>query len=504
LQNDRYDEEMRRRQIARQRRQILRRKQVRCRRLIVLGSTAFFVVLVAVLCVRGIKDHGVKKQQAARLEQGIEAVQSCYERFLNEQESAGNTEIPAVTDTSVEASADAGKKLDNSFALWFMKAYPECKEAILQETQDGKFSTEDIYTAVGETMYVVYDRYRGYLDNAKKAEEQGIYLKAGEAGKPVEVVIAGDLCLAENGFVLDYYDTVNNLSECISPQLLKMSNAADVFYLNHEYCISDRGEPLENKLYTFRAKPERMKLLEEMGTDLVSLANNHIYDYGRDAMLDTLELLDEAELPYVGGGRNSKEAELPIYFVVNGIKVGFVAATNAEIVYYTPAAEANSPGVLEAYDTTEYNKVIRKAAGQCDYLIAYIHWGEEDTNAYSQYQHDMGKEFLEAGADIVVGGHPHVLQGMEYIEGKPVIYSMGDFWFNDETKYTGLLKLDISAEGLDEMSFVPCLQTGYTTQYIEGKEEQAEFYKFFEELSPNVKINSKGIFKETAGEKWLR
>lgn len=76
------------------------------------------------------------------------------------------------------------------------------------------------------------------------------------------------------------------------------------FYLNHEYTVSNRGEALAGKLYTFRAKPERMALLEEMGTDLVSLANNHIYDYGEAGMLDTLSYLDQAQIPYVGGGRN--------------------------------------------------------------------------------------------------------------------------------------------------------------------------------------------------------
>ncbi|PWJ49977.1 CapA family protein [Faecalicatena contorta] len=500
METNRYDEEMRRRLIARRRRQMRRIRLVRRRRRIVLCmcSAVFLVVLITGLSVRGIKQHGIRKQQEAELKLGVEAVQACYENFLKER--GGTSDIVASKgDTggaAIEASADIGEKEEGSFASWFMKAYPKEKKVILRESKDGKLSADDIYAAVGETMHVVYDRYRGYLDDAGKAEEQGIYLKDGKAGEPAEVVIAGDLCFAEDGFVLDHYDTVNDLSECISPEVLKMSNDADIFYLNHEYCISDRGEPLEGKLYTFRAKPERMGLLEEMGTDLVSLANNHVYDYGEDAMMDTMDLLDEAKIPYVGGGRNSEEAERPIYFVVNGIKIGFVAATNAEIVYYTPKAEEDSPGVLEAYDTAEYNKVIQEAAGQCDYLIAYIHWGDEDTNDYADYQHDMGKEFLEVGADIVVGGHPHVLQGMEYMDGKPVIYSMGDFWFNDETKYTGLLKLDINTKGLDEMSFVPCLQTGYTTQYIEDKEEQAEFYEFFEELSPNLKIDSKGVFKE--------
>lgn len=472
--SDRYDAEVRRLRMEK------RRKQVRRRLLMLLGGIALVIIMIVSLCVWGVKRHGSKKQMAA----GLEAVQSCYENFLKERRGA------------VEVSSDSAQKGEQDFASWFMEAYPKKTDAVLKAVKDGRISVNAVYKAVGESMHVIHDRYKGYLDDAKTAKKQGIYLKDGKAGAAAEVVIAGDICFAEDGFVLDYYDTVKDLSKCIDPEVLKISNGADIFYLNHEYVISDRGEPLEGKLYTFRAKPERMALLEEMGTDLVSLANNHVYDYGEDALLDTVELLDKAKIPYVGGGRDIEEARRPVYYVVNGIKIGFVAATNAEVVYYTPAATEDSCGVLEAYDTEEYNKVIQEASAQCDYLIAYIHWGPEDTNVYEEYQHDMGKEFLESGADIVVGGHPHVLQGMEYIDGKPVIYSMGDFWFNDETKYTGLLKLEISNKGLDEMSFVPCLQTEYTTQYITDKEEQADFFEFFEDLSPNAELDAKGVFSE--------
>ena len=89
-----------------------------------------------------------------------------------------------------------------------------------------------------------------------------------------------------------------------------------------------------------------------------------------------------------------------------------------------------------------------------------------------------------------------MLQGIEYVDGKPIIYSMGDFWFNDETKYTGLLKLDITIDGLEEMSFVPCLQTGYTTQYLKETAEQRELYDFLQGLSPNAVIDDNGVITE--------
>ena len=266
--------------------------------------------------------------------------------------------------------------------------------------------------------------------------------------------------------------------------------------LFRSYCVSERGEPLNGKLYTFRANPGRMQLLSEMGTGLVSLANNHVYDYGAEAMLDTADHLESAGIPYVGGGRNKEEADRPVYFIINGMKIGFVAASNAEKTKFTPAAKEDEPGILEAYDTEEYEQIIKAASKKCDYLIAYIHWGNEDTNQYSESQAEQGRQFLQSGADIVVGGHPHVLQGIEYMDGKPVIYSMGDFWFNDETKYNGLLRLTVEYGGLKEMAFVPCLQTEYTTQYLKEQQEKREMFDFLENLSPNAVIDDDGVITE--------
>lgn len=462
----------------RQRREAMRRRRARQvrKQIAVIGGIAIFLVLTVVIVSINLYKGSKEKKQRALVKA---AVEECYAAFSASKEE----EVPAAKIEKEQAD----------FAEWFVKHYTDQTEgALLKKAEKGELTQKDIYEATGETLQVLTDRKKGWLDDEQTAKEHQIYIREGREKKQAEVTIAGDICFAEEGFVLDHYDETDGLEECISPEILDITNQADVFYLNHEYCVSERGTPLEGKLYTFRAKPERMELLKEMGTDIVSLANNHVYDYGEEALLDTLDYLDEDNLPYVGGGRNKEEADRPIYFIVNGMKIGFVAATNAEIVYYTPAATESSPGVLEAYDTTEYNQIIKETAKECDYLIAYIHWGPEDTNQYAEYQTEQGKEFLASGADIVVGGHPHVLQGIEYVDGKPIIYSMGDFWFNDETKYTGLLKLDITYDGLAEMSFVPCLQTEYTTQYISDKAEQREMYDFLQGLSPNAEIDDEG------------
>lgn len=349
-----------------------------------------------------------------------------------------------------------------------------------------------LYDATGSSLYVLWDEFQGNLSNETVANAHNIYLKESENPK-INIAFAGDICLTEDGFVIDHYDEVNgDLSQCISDDIENVTRNADIFMLNHEYPASGRGTALAGKYYTFRADPKREEILQELGTDIVSLANNHIYDYGTDALMDTFQCLKDENIPYVGAGANMDEAKRPVYFIVNGMKIGFVAANRSEKIIYTPEAGENTPGVVRMYDTAMMDEIISEASRECDYLIAYLHWGTEDSPYYEEYQRNIAKEFIDQGADAIIGGHPHVLQGMEYIEGKPVVYSLGDFWFNSETKYTTVLNLKIDMDGLNAMSFLPCRQENYTTHMLYGDEAE-QFFDYMQSLSPNVRIDSAGM-----------
>lgn len=514
----------------------IRRRRIRqLRKRMAVGAGVIVCVALGATVV-GMKVRGTKKQETENQQTVTASLEKCYTEFVKESQAKA---AQAVTDTSpiVDENADdtttaadtnnvtaddaqntasdaatdgtdssentssttVSKKEAAAFAAWMEKTYPdETSGKLLEKVKAGEtLSEKDIYDAVGSTMHVLTDEYEGKLKDADTAKENHIYLKDGSKSGEVQISAAGDICLEEDGYVLDYYNTVNDLKQCISSEILDKTNSADLFFLNHEYAISDRGTPLEDKYYVFRAKPERMSILKDLGTDIVSLANNHVYDYGADALNDTADLLDEAGIAYVGGGRNKEEAEQPTYYIINGIKIGFVAASEGENYRFTPAATDTTPGIMECYDATEYNKVIAQAASECDYLIAYVHWGPEDDNQYTEQQTTHGKEFLASGADIVIGGHPHVLQGIEYTDDGPIVYSLGDFWFNDETKYTGLLNLNITVDGLQEMSFTPCLQSDYKTQYLTDTDEQRNLYDRLEALSPNISVDDNGVITES-------
>lgn len=508
----------------------IRRRRIRQLRKRMAVSAGVIVCVALGATVVGMKVRGTKKQETENQQTVTASLEKCYTEFVKESQAKA---AQAVTDTSpiIDENADdttttvtdgvtaddaqtdgtdsseetttssttVSKKEAAAFAAWLEKTYPdETAGKLLEKVKtDGTLSEKDIYNAIGSTMHVLKDQYEGKIKDADTAKENHIYLKDGAKSGEVQISAAGDICLEEDGYVLDYYNTVNSdLKQCISSEILDKTNSADLFFLNHEYAISDRGTPLEDKYYVFRAKPERMSILKEMGTDIVSLANNHVYDYGADALNDTADLLDKAEIAYVGGGRNKEEAEQPTYYIINGIKIGFVAASEGENYRFTPAATDTTPGIMDCYDATEYNKVIAQAASECDYLIAYVHWGPEDDNQYTEQQTTHGKEFLASGADIVIGGHPHVLQGIEYTDDGPIVYSLGDFWFNDETKYTGLLNLNITVDGLQEMSFTPCLQSESKTQYLTDTEEQRNLYDRLEALSPNISVDNNGVITE--------
>ena len=368
--------------------------------------------------------------------------------------------------------------LSGNYGINILKELSVCEQSSINE---------QLHMNTGKSAFVLCDEFLGIDDSI---------IKSGKNNNIAEILFAGDVCLAEDGFVLDYYDTVNELKDCISEEIIKKTNEADIFMLNNEFCFSDRGNPLNCKFYTFRARPDRVSILQKLGVDIVSLANNHVYDYGNEAFEDTLKTLNDNGIVYVGGGYNSAEAEKVIYYVVNGIKIGIVSASRAEKIRYTPGAKEDSGGIFLMYDSERLLQVSEAAAKQCDYLIAYLHWGTEDSRYYEGYQHDIAVQLTEKGVDAIIGGHPHVLQGFEYINGKPVIYSLGDFWFNEETKYNGMINLYIGINGLINISYVPCIQTNYTTIYVYDENKRNEIYSYINELSSGCRVDNDGRIVE--------
>lgn len=315
------------------------------------------------------------------------------------------------------------------------------------------------------------------------------------------VCFAGDINLDENWGTTQFLDAQENgIYDCISEELVETMQAADIMCLNNEFTYSTGGTPLPDKAYTFRAKPERVEVLGQLGVDTVTLANNHVYDYGKEALLDTFTVLEEAGIPYFGAGDNLEKAMKPLYLEADGKRIALVGASRAEKYKMTPQATETEPGILRCYDPALYIQAIQEGKKNADFCIAFVHWGTEDSFELEQVQRETGKEYLEAGADAVIGAHPHCLQGIEYYEGKPILYSLGNYWFNGQTLDTMLAKLRFYGEGEEghlEVQVVPAVQSEYRTTYVSQTAEQRRIYDFLETISVNAKISDSGIVTET-------
>lgn len=200
---------------------------------------------------------------------------------------------------------------------------------------------------------------------------------------------------------------------------------ADIAFGNLEGPVSDKGEDLRN-LYSFRFKPEVVSALAGIGFDVLSVANNHIGDWGRNAFEDTLSRLKEKNIIATGAGMDKAEAVQPKIIEKNGVRVGFLAFTDVGPDWLD--ADENSSGILNA--DNDFSSIIKNASGKADVLIVSIHFGEEYQNTSTTRQKQLAKAAIDAGAKIVVGHHPHVVQEIEYYKNGIIAYGLGNFVFD--------------------------------------------------------------------------
>lgn len=286
------------------------------------------------------------------------------------------------------------------------------------------------------------------------------------------------------------------IRNCFDAEVLAQMEGADIFMLNNEFAYTDRGEPLEGKQYTLHAPTYTAPYLFDIGTDLVSLGNNHVYDYGETGLLDTLDTLDAIGMPYVGAGRNIEEASRPAIYDLGGMTVGIVCGTQIErfAVADTKGATETSAGVFRCYDMTPMYEKVKELDSQVDFVIVYIHWGDEKKQWPVPAQTEAAQGLAESGADLIIGDHPHVLQTIGYVEGVPVVYSLGNYLFNTNTQDTGIVEavFDPVGKTLSSLRFIPMEQENLTVRMLSG-EEKERCLSDLRELSPDALIDENGV-----------
>jgi len=224
---------------------------------------------------------------------------------------------------------------------------------------------------------------------------------------------------------------------------------ADYRIANLECPLATTGTAIPTKIYTFRADPRAARVLKGR-FDAVSVANNHSGDYGRAAFLETLSVLDGAGIRHFGGGRNLVEAHAPLWIEKNGLRIAVLGYD--EFLPRAFEAGADFPGIAWSEDSHVISDVRAARAAGADIVIPFMHWGWEYESGPNPRQRQLARAMIDAGADAVVGGHPHVTQGAEVYRGKPIIYSLGNFVFDGfeapEAKLGWLLRMEIDRGGV--------------------------------------------------------
>lgn len=266
--------------------------------------------------------------------------------------------------------------------------------------------------------------------------------------RPITIGITGDVMLGRSitPMMLQTNDRYpfNGVADAL--------NAFDLTVGNLECVVSRLGSP-EPKEYTFEADPLGFQRLRAAGFSIMSVANNHSGDYGKAAFMDMVTNLPQHGITPVGGGANLTAAHQPVIRTIRTTTVGFLAYCEIEPNYF--AATASTPGHAWL-DPTLMTNDIQALRPHVDFMIVFTHWGIEYQPVESAEQDAMARVAIDAGADFVVGSHPHVIQPSSSYRGKPIVYSLGNFVFDemwsDDVRLGNVLSLTVQGSNLVDWS----------------------------------------------------
>lgn len=351
---------------------------------------------------------------------------------------------------------------------------------------DGRFPDDPGYPLMVEATLVPL-----HADAAEMARQIGARMAAAQPadGHPFVLLDAmGDFMLArgvaaqvqQHGFDWPFAAVRDRLA------------SADLRYGNLEFALTDRGTQA-NKDYTFRAPPAEAQVLARAGIDVVDLANNHVLDYGAQGLSDTLAALDAAGVLHVGAGADDVAAHRPLLMTVNGVRIAWLAYANvpddsgpSHFVARSLEAGPGRPGV--AWGTPDaVRRDVAAAKQQADVVIVALHAGLEYTDVPNAVQRDLAHAAIDAGAALVLGAHPHVLQGIEFYKGGVIAYSLGNFVFDydnsDRQTYgmaavqTVILRVALTKQGVAGLQVYPAIisATSFRPEPVYGQQARPVF-----------------------------
>lgn len=300
-------------------------------------------------------------------------------------------------------------------------------------------------------------------------------LFGGNSSSPISLNPKEDVSIAVTGDVMFARKMPNVLSLESSPfsGVSNVTSNVDLLLINFENAATTSGNALKGDV-PLKCDPSYVPLAKANNNTIASLANNHAFDYGIDGMGDTLQYLRDAGITPIGAGNSEDEAHQAVVQDINGRKItvlNYMDSNNfAEYSYdVMPYANGSNPG-YSAYDSEDASKQIAEN-NDSDLIVAYLHFGNEYSNSPNEDQVRIAHELIDYGADVVIGSHPHVPQGIEMYNGKPIFYSLGNFIFdqsNEATHVAYFVQIDL-VNDTGECTVYPIYISNYLPQFMDSE-----------------------------------
>jgi poly-gamma-glutamate capsule biosynthesis protein CapA/YwtB (metallophosphatase superfamily) len=278
---------------------------------------------------------------------------------------------------------------------------------------------------------------------------------AGHAGGSVTLAFAGDVNFADRTARL-----LADPATAFGP-ITAVLRSADFAAVNLETAVTGRGTP-QPKTYHFRAPPAAFTALRDAGIDLVTMANNHVLDYGPTGLADTLAAAQAARFPYVGIGVNAAAAWAPFVTTVKGVRIAVVGVSQVAELASSWVATGTRPGEANAIDLARTLAAVRAARRLAPVVIVFMHWGTEGEACPDPAQLGLAPKLAAAGASIIIGAHAHMLQGSGWLGRTFVAYGLGNFlwWEPSYSTATGVLELTVHPHAPLTARFIPAVVSG--------------------------------------------
>lgn len=314
--------------------------------------------------------------------------------------------------------------------------------------------------------------------------------------KSIELSAVGDILLS---------GTVAELVKDKRPEepfifVLDELRKSDLVFGNLECPLSKRGEPLKNKC-CFYSPPETVKSLKSAGFNVLSLANNHVFDYGFESFEDTVFLLKRENISYFGGGKNLEEARKPVIVHINKLSIGFLGYSwNDNGIWNKGIKTTKDKYEVPPLDKKIITEDVRNLKEKTDIVIVSLHWGYERERYPLPSQRKLAHKVIDSGASLILGHHPHVLQGIEEYNNGIIVYSLGNFIFPNvsykrfniiqktENKESIIFCCEISKDGIRNFAIKPIRGNDCFQPFILKGREKAAIIKKIENFSEGFKL----------------